>query len=82
MGLLLVLFFFWLIVPPIIAIFRRNAILLQVFPDRIRLTRGLLPRCYRDCKPRDIRSIDEFDWWPDLFDDMPIDMEIPHGNHA
>ena len=27
-------------------------------------------------------DIDEFDWWPDLFDDMPIDMEIPHGNHA
>jgi uncharacterized membrane protein YdbT with pleckstrin-like domain len=51
-------FFFWLIIPPIVAIFRRNAMLLQVFPDRIRLTRGLLSKCYRDYKPRDIRSID------------------------
>src|SRR3974377_1783366 len=51
-------FFFFLIFPPIIAIFRRNATVLQVFPDRIRLTRGLLSRCYRDYKPRDIRSID------------------------
>lgn len=22
------------------------------------------------------------DWWPDLFDEMPSDMEVPHGNHA
>lgn len=51
-------FFFWAIIPPIVAIFRRNATLLQVFPDRIRLTRGLLSKCYRDYKPRDIRSID------------------------
>ncbi len=51
-------FFFFLIVPPIIAIFRRNATVLHIFPDRIRLTRGLMSRCYRDYKPRDIRSID------------------------
>ena len=51
-------FFFFLIVPPILAIFRRNATLLQVYPDRIRFTRGLMSKCYRDYKPRDIRSID------------------------
>jgi hypothetical protein len=51
-------FFFWLIVPPIVAIFRRKGTVLHVFPDRIRLTRGFLSKCYRDYKPRDIRSID------------------------
>ena len=51
-------FFFWLIVPPIVAIFRRNATVLRVYPDRIRLTRGLMSKSYRDYKPRDIRSID------------------------
>ncbi|HVM47306.1 MAG TPA: PH domain-containing protein [Candidatus Acidoferrum sp.] len=51
-------FFFWLIVPPILAIFRRKTTLLQVFPDRIRLTRGLASKGSRDYKPRDIRSID------------------------
>jgi membrane protein YdbS with pleckstrin-like domain len=51
-------FFFFLIVPPIIAIFRRKGTVLQVFPDRIRLTRGLMSKSYRDYKPRDIRSID------------------------
>jgi hypothetical protein len=51
-------FFFWLIVPPIIAYFRRGATVLRIFPDRITLTRGLLSKCYRDYNPRDIRSID------------------------
>jgi membrane protein YdbS with pleckstrin-like domain len=51
-------FFFWAIVPPIVAIFRRNATVLHIFPDRIRLTRGLMSKSYRDYKPRDIRSID------------------------
>jgi membrane protein YdbS with pleckstrin-like domain len=51
-------FCFFLIVPPIVAIFRRKATLLQVYPDRIRFTRGLMSKCYRDYKPRDIRSID------------------------
>ena len=52
------LFFFWLIVPPIIAYFRRASTVLRVFPERITLTRGLLSKCYRDYNPRDIRSID------------------------
>jgi hypothetical protein len=51
-------FFFWLIVPPIIAYFRRAATVLRIFPNRITLTRGLLAKCYRDYNPRDIRSID------------------------
>ncbi len=52
------LFFFWLIVPPIIAYFRRASTVLRIFPERITLTRGLLSKCYRDYNPRDIRSID------------------------
>ena len=52
------LFFFWLIVPPIIAYFRRSSTVLRIFPSRITLTRGLLSKCYRDYNPLDIRSID------------------------
>ena len=52
------LFFFWLIVPPIIAYFRRNSTVLRIFPNRVMLARGLLSKCYRDYNPRDIRSID------------------------
>ena len=52
------LFFFWLIVPPIVAYFRRASTVLRIFPDRLTLTRGILSKCYRDYNPRDIRSID------------------------
>ena len=52
------LFFFWLIIPPIVASFRRNGTVIRVFPDRITLTQGILSKCYRDYHPRDIRSID------------------------
>lgn len=52
------LFFFWLIVPPIIAWFRRASTVLRVFPERITLERGIISKCYQDYNPRDIRSID------------------------
>jgi len=52
------LFFFWLIVPPFIAYFRRAATVLQIYRDRIHLERGLFSKCYRDYNPRDIRAID------------------------
>jgi hypothetical protein len=52
------LFFCWLIVPPIVAYFRRTSTVLRVFPERITLARGLLSTCSRDYNPRDIRSID------------------------
>ncbi len=52
------LFFFWLIVPPIIAYFSRGSTVLRIFPNRITLARGLMSKCYRDYHPRDIRSID------------------------
>ena len=52
------LFFFWLVLPPIIAHFRRLSTVLRIFPDRITLERGLFAKCYQDYHPRDIRSID------------------------
>jgi hypothetical protein len=52
------LFFFWLLVPPIIAYFKRVSIVLYIYSDRIHLERGLFSKCYRDYNPRDIRSID------------------------
>jgi membrane protein YdbS with pleckstrin-like domain len=52
------LFFFWLIVPPFIAYFRRASTVLRIYPDRITVERGLLSKCYQDYNPRDIRSID------------------------
>lgn len=51
-------FFFWLIVPPIVAYFSRAATVLRVYPHRITLERGIISKCYQDFNPRDIRSID------------------------
>lgn len=52
------LFFFWLIVPPLIAYFRRASTVLRIYPERIRLERGLVSKCCRDFNPRDIRAVD------------------------
>ena len=52
------LFFFWLIIPPIVAYFRRTSTVLRIYPQRITVERGLLSKCYQDINPRDIRSID------------------------
>jgi membrane protein YdbS with pleckstrin-like domain len=52
------LFFFWLIVPLIIALCRRAATILRIYANRITLERGLFSKCYQDFIPRDIRSID------------------------
>jgi Bacterial PH domain/zinc-ribbon domain len=52
------LFFFWLIVPGIIAWYRRASMKLRVFPNRITIERGVFSKCYQDYLPRDIRSID------------------------
>ena len=52
------LFFFWLIIPPIIAWLRRMSVVLRIYPGRIMLERGLFSKCYREFMARDIRSID------------------------
>jgi uncharacterized membrane protein YdbT with pleckstrin-like domain len=52
------LFFFWLIIPPIVAYFRRASTVLRIYPQRITVERGILSKCYQDYNPRDIRAID------------------------
>jgi membrane protein YdbS with pleckstrin-like domain/endogenous inhibitor of DNA gyrase (YacG/DUF329 family) len=52
------LFFFFLIVPPFVAWYRRASVVLRVFSNRITLERGVFSKCYQDYLPRDIRSID------------------------
>ena len=50
--------FFFLIVPPLVAWYRRASIVLRVFAGRITIERGVFSKCYQDYLPRDIRSID------------------------
>jgi membrane protein YdbS with pleckstrin-like domain len=52
------LFFFWLIVPLIVALCRRASTILRIYTNRITLERGLFSKCYQDYLLRDIRSID------------------------
>lgn len=52
------LVFAWLIVPLVIALWKRNALVLRVYHDRVKLERGLLSKEYREFFIRDIRSID------------------------
>jgi membrane protein YdbS with pleckstrin-like domain len=52
------LVFFWLVVPLIIAWYRRASMKLRIFPGRISIERGVFSKCYQDYLPRDIRSID------------------------
>jgi len=52
------LFFFWLIVPPIVAWFRRTATVLRIYPGRITVEHGIVTKCYREFLVRDIRSVD------------------------
>ena len=52
------LFFFWLIIPLIVAWARRASVVLRIYPGRITLERGLFSKCYREFDARDIRSVD------------------------
>lgn len=52
------LVFFFLIVPPVVAWFRRHSTVLRIFPERIRIEHGIFSKSYQDYNPRDIRSID------------------------
>lgn len=42
------LFFFWLIIPPIIAYFRRASTVLRIYPQRVMVERGLLSSVTRN----------------------------------
>jgi len=52
------LFFFWLIVPPIVAWFRRASTVLRIYPGRVTVEHGIVTKCYREFLARDIRSVD------------------------
>lgn len=52
------LVFAWLIVPWIIAWWRRTSVVLRVYPGRVTVERGRLSKCYREFLARDIRSVD------------------------
>jgi uncharacterized membrane protein YdbT with pleckstrin-like domain len=50
--------FCWLIVPLIVAWWRRRSVVLRIYPGRIMLERGLVSKSYREFMARDIRSIE------------------------
>jgi hypothetical protein len=52
------LLFFWLVVPFLIAWWRRFSVVLRIYPGRIMLERGLLSKSTREFDARDIRSIE------------------------
>ena len=52
------LFFFWLLVPPFIAWWKRASIALRIHPGRVTVERGMFSKCFREFRARDIRSID------------------------
>ena len=52
------LVFAWLLIPLLVAMVRRNACRLRIYPDRVALERGLFTKEHREFFIRDIRSID------------------------
>ena len=52
------LLFAWLLIPLIIAWFKRSAVVLRVYRGRVTLTRGIFSKCERELFMGDIRSID------------------------
>ena len=52
------LVFFWLLIPVLVAVCRRNALLMRIYSDRVALERGLFTKEYREFFIKDIRSID------------------------
>jgi uncharacterized membrane protein YdbT with pleckstrin-like domain len=50
--------FAWLIVPLVIALWKRNSLILRVYHDRVTLERGILIKEYREYFISDIRSVD------------------------
>ncbi len=52
------LLFAWLLIPLLVAWFKRSSTVLRVYRGRVMLERGLLSKCERELFVRDIRSID------------------------
>jgi uncharacterized membrane protein YdbT with pleckstrin-like domain len=52
------LLFAWLVIPWLVALYRRHALVLRVYPDRVALERGVFTKEHREFFIKDIRSID------------------------
>jgi len=50
--------FCWLIVPWLVAWWRRASVVLRVYPGRLTIERGIISKSYREFMTRDIRAID------------------------
>ena len=62
------LVFFWLIVPLVIAIVRRNSLVLRIYDDRISLERGLISKRVSDVFITDITDVQVTQgFWQRLF---------------
>jgi uncharacterized membrane protein YdbT with pleckstrin-like domain len=49
--------FFWLIIPLIIALWKRRALVLRVYDDRVSLEKGVLSKNFTELFIKDIRTI-------------------------
>lgn len=49
--------FFWLIIPPIIAFWKKHSLIFRVYEDRIALEEGILSKKYTELFIRDIRAV-------------------------
>jgi len=52
------LVFAWLLIPLLVAIYRRHSLVLRIYSDRVALERGIFTKEHREFFIKDIRSID------------------------
>ncbi len=52
------LIFFWLIVPLVVAIYRRYSFVMRIYPGRVSVEEGMFAKEYSEFFIKDIRSID------------------------
>jgi uncharacterized membrane protein YdbT with pleckstrin-like domain len=50
--------FFWLLIPVVVAVWQRNALVLRVYQDRVVLEKGILSKHIKELFISDIRTID------------------------
>ena len=54
------LLFFWLVIPLVIALWKRYSVCLKVYEDRVVVERGILSKEIKDLFIEDIRSVDVY----------------------
>jgi len=52
------LFFFWLLIPPLIALYRRHSFVIRIYSDRVSVVEGFWSKESSEFFIKDIRSID------------------------